>query len=129
MLPPAELLKERLALLRAEALRRHRGGEGVRRVTEGLSDAFDAILRPPLEDLAAAADGEIEVLAVAGYGRREVCPQSHLALLFLSDRPESAVDVEPLMGLLRKAGLPIVHSRSRPEDCFAAMQDDETTAA
>jgi [protein-PII] uridylyltransferase len=125
----AELLKDGLASARAEAFMRHRGGEDVRRVVEGLSDAMDSLLRPLLQDLAANANTEMAVFAVAGYGRREICPQSDLALLFLVDSPEGAGGVEPLAGLLRKAGLPIVHSASRPEECLAAMQEEAVTAA
>ena len=92
-----------------------------------LSDLTDTVLRNiwQAHDLPPQA----ALVAVGGYGRGEMYPQSDVDLLILldDDLPESEfARFEPLIGLFWDVGLPIGHSVRRLSECLSEAAGDIT---
>jgi [protein-PII] uridylyltransferase len=114
----------RLLKLEAERLRmRHRGGLGGAEIARERSELVDVVVRRACqiaESFAgASAAGEMAVVALGGYGRRELAPFSDVDLLFLAE-DRATVGSSDLVGrvlaLLWDVGLTVRHSyRSVPE--------------
>jgi len=71
----------------------------------------------------------IAIVAVGGYGRGELAPQSDVDILFLHSRkPAARVDqtVETLLYLLWDAGLKVGHSTRSVEECLRQARSDWT---
>jgi [protein-PII] uridylyltransferase len=111
------------------ARERHRRGEDPFRVVQGFSDSMDGVLRQLfLEKLEAARD-QVALIAVGGYGRRELCPYSDIDLLFLRERPQCDPLIEKVVQLLWDGGFQLGHSVRTAAECFQFMCDDFVTAA
>ncbi len=90
---PAEALavfRAQVTELRAAAL----AGLGGSTHARAVSDAYDTLLAAHVSERFASApnargDGRIALLAVGGYGRRQLSPGSDLDLVLVADRPES----------------------------------------
>src|SRR5205809_1318689 len=107
---PTEAFK-RLLKIETERLRtRHRFGLGGREIATGRSDLVDVVVGRACQlaasELAPTLPGEqhqIAVVALGGYGRRELAPCSDVDLLFLhADRPHQDMRavVEQALALL-----------------------------
>jgi [protein-PII] uridylyltransferase len=138
-MPPATAERvesfKRFLKLENERLRmRHRFGLGGREITQGRSYLADVVvsracqmaaadLGPSLkEDLSGCA-----VVALGGYGRRELAPHSDVDLLFLHpDRLSPAVRgfVEKALLLLWDIGLSVGHSFRSVAECLTMAKDD-----
>jgi [protein-PII] uridylyltransferase len=131
---PVEAFK-RFLKIETERLRtRHRFGLGGREIATGRSDLVDVVVGRACQlaasDLAPTLPGEqhqIAVVALGGYGRRELAPCSDVDLLFLhddrSDEDIRAV-VEQALALLWDAGLTVGHSFRTVGECVAMAKDD-----
>jgi [protein-PII] uridylyltransferase len=75
-------------------------------------------------------DGELlAVVAVGGYGRGELAPQSDIDLLFLHHRkPDARIDqiVETVLYTLWDVGLKVGHSTRSVEECLRQAKSDWT---
>ncbi|MBN1442517.1 MAG: [protein-PII] uridylyltransferase [Planctomycetes bacterium] len=108
---------------------RHRRGEDPFRVVQGLSQAIDGILRQIFLEAFGDAQNRVALVAVGGYGRRELCPHSDVDLLFLRDRLAPEGRIEKLVRLLWDGGFQLGHSVRSPAECFRFMADDAITAS
>ena len=86
MTPQIQSLKADITQVHAAALDLHRRQvprsssdvDGPFRVVEAISDGVDAILRHLFVEFLADEADDVALLAVGGYGRRELCPQSDI---------------------------------------------------
>lgn len=126
---------KRLLKLETDRLRmRHRFGLGGREITQGRSYLVDVVLgracQLAAEDLGPAAQRKLAasaMVAVGGYGRRELAPYSDVDLLVL--RPgRSSRELEQLVGkvlpMLWDVGLQIGHSFRSVAECIAMARED-----
>ncbi|MEW5893030.1 MAG: [protein-PII] uridylyltransferase [Pseudomonadota bacterium] len=93
----------------------------------GLSQAVDRLLRAIWQDHDLPCTTAL--VAVGGYGRAELYPQSDIDLLFLLDDQLDEAECarfEPLIGLLWDVGLPIGHSVRRLSECLDESRKDIT---
>ena len=91
------------------------------------SDTVDALLRKLWQhtDMPAA----ISLVAVGGYGRRELFPHSDVDLLILlPNQHDGAMDaaLEALVGLFWDIGLAVGHSVRTLDECLAESANDVT---
>jgi [protein-PII] uridylyltransferase len=132
--PPVEAFK-RFLKIETERLRtRHRFGLGGREIATGRSDLVDVVVSRACQlaasELAPALPGEqrqIAVVALGGYGRRELAPCSDVDLLFLhADRADEDIRavVERALALLWDAGLTVGHSFRSVGECVAMGRED-----
>ncbi|WP_025324185.1 [protein-PII] uridylyltransferase family protein [Deferrisoma camini] len=120
MTAPLSAWKDRLA----EA--RHRLASGRASPAE-----FARLVDELVGDLARAAgwDGPGRaVVALGGYGRREMAPRSDVDLLFLAGRSGTAPEVEPVLYPLWDLGLDVGHALRTPADCRDVARQDLTAA-
>jgi len=68
------------------------------------------------------------VVALGGYGRREMAPRSDVDLLFLAARTGSAPEVEPVLYPLWDLGLEVGHALRTPSHCREVARQDLTAA-
>ena len=131
---PAEAFK-RFLKIETERLRtRHRFGLGGREIATGRSDLVDIVVGRACQlaasEFAPALSGEqrqIAVVALGGYGRRELAPGSDVDLLFLhADRTDEGIRavVQHALALLWDAGLTVGHSFRTVAECVAMAKDD-----
>ena len=127
--PPSESLQADLDRFLDVTRERHRHGEDAFKVCGGLSDGIDGILKQMfVEELGDVAE-DVALIAVGGYGRREMCPYSDVDLLFL--RESEAVDgkIKRVIRLLWDGGFDLGHSVRTLADCYKFMSDDVVTAS
>ncbi len=124
----ASLVGETRAALRASQERLHedyRRSNSATALLRGRARAVDHALRKLWRALAMPA--ELALVAVGGYGRRELYPASDVDLLFLV--PEGFTGqarLEPLIGLLWDIGLDVGHSVRSVAECLAQGGQDIT---
>jgi [protein-PII] uridylyltransferase len=125
----------RLLKLETERLRMRQGlGLGGAEIAAARSDIVDQVVTRACREAAEEADrsaqrelGQCAVVALGGYGRRELCPFSDVDLLFLHPGPGSsalASFVERTLITLWDAGLTVGHSFRSPKECVAAARED-----
>jgi len=126
---------KRLLKVETERLRtRHRLGLGGREIAAGRSDLVDMVVKRACQlaaaeftPLLAGDDLQVAVVALGGYGRRELAPCSDVDLLFLrADRADEDIRalVEHALALLWDAGLTVGHSFRTVGECVAMARDD-----
>jgi [protein-PII] uridylyltransferase len=132
---------KRFLKLETERLRiRHRLGMGGGDIAEGRSYIVDLVICKVCQlaagELAPAESsevGHVAVVALGGYGRKELAPYSDIDLLFLHPgRPSKTVKqfVEQVLYLLWDMGLTVGHSfRSIGESVSMAREDLHTRTA
>ncbi len=122
--PGAESLSARAAVIADESL----AGTAACRA---LADATDAWLR---DVFASAVDGEkkadrIALLAVGGYGRRELAPHSDLDLLLVHDGVKNIADIASRIWYpVWDAGLKLGHAVRTPKETAQMCATDLDTA-
>jgi [protein-PII] uridylyltransferase len=132
--PPSHALR-RFLKLETERLRmRQRLGLGGSEVAAVRSDTVDHVLRRVCSEAAQAAGRDTQreltgcaVVALGGYGRRELSPCSDVDLLFLhsgSKAPSLAAFVERVLMTLWDAGLSVGHSFRSANECVSEARDD-----
>ena len=126
---------KRFLKIETERLRtRHRFGLGGREIATGRSDLVDVVVGRACQRAAAefaptlpGEQRQIAVVAIGGYGRRELAPCSDVDLLFLhADRADEDIRavVEHALALLWDAGLTVGHSFRTVGECVAMAKDD-----
>ncbi len=107
-----------------DALAADRLGGGGLAVCHALSDCLDACLAEM-----AAAVPEVAVVAVGGYGRRELCLQSDVDVMLLHDGSLPDGAVQQILYPLWDANLAVGHSVRTPKEALAAAADAATLTA
>ncbi len=94
------------------------------------SDTIDQILQRLWEQTVYACCSECALVAVGGYGRRELHPHSDVDLLILLEQGNSDVHqaISDFITLLWDLGLQIGHSVRSIESCLEESQQDVTVA-
>ena len=125
----------RLLKIEGERLRiRHRFGRAGRDIAAGRSDVVDVVVARAC-GLAAAEcaptlptdQGQVAVVALGGYGRRELAPFSDVDLLFLrADEADDEVKalVERALAHLWDSGLTVGHSFRSVAECVTMARTD-----
>ena len=129
----AQTLSEFLGLRRAEArLRLESGGRGMA-CAEDLSRVEDLAIRALHESLVARFGGAKPsahaIIAVGGYGRGTLAPESDIDLLFLNEDPRNpAVKqiVETLLYVLWDLKQKVGHATRTIDDCLTLARADMT---
>jgi [protein-PII] uridylyltransferase len=132
--PPLEAFK-RFLKVETERLRtRHHFGLGGREIARGRSDLVDVVVGRACQlaatEFAPSLPGEqqeVAVVALGGYGRRELAPGSDVDVLFLhADRAEEDIRavVEHALALLWDAGLTVGHSFRTVNECVSMARND-----
>jgi len=125
----------RLLKLETERLRMRQAlGLGGTEIAAARSDLMDHVVRRACKEAAEAADRDAQrellqcaVVALGGYGRRELCPFSDVDLLFLHSGSASktvASFVERTLITLWDAGLTVGHSFRSARECVSVARDD-----
>lgn len=115
-------------------LKRHRFGLGGREIARGRSDAVDMVVgracRMVADDLGPSTRKELAscaIVALGGYGRRELSPHSDVDILFLHSgrRTDGMTDlVEAVLPLLWDVGLEVGHSVRPVAECVRMGRSD-----
>jgi [protein-PII] uridylyltransferase len=134
---PAGLASSLRRLLKRETERlrmRQALGLGGGEIAAARSDVMDLVVQRACREAAEAADAEAQrelvqcaVVALGGYGRRELSPASDVDLLFLhpgSGSKTAAAFVERVLVTLWDAGLTVGHSFRSVRECAAASRGD-----
>ena len=130
MTPRSLSIKNEIPRIHAVARKRLHGGEDARRVVQGISDSVDALFRRLFSDDLVKVGRHLALVAVGGYGRRELCPHSDIDILFLHDGLHHCEEViEKMVRDLWDSGLDVGHSVRTPQECTRFMKDDHITAA
>jgi [protein-PII] uridylyltransferase len=119
--------RERIVAQRAQLIEAYLARPNAPRLLQGLSRLADCVLA----EIWAAHDlpENAALIAVGGYGRGELYPQSDVDLLLLlaDDLPPAEhARLEPLVALFWDVGLPIGHSVRTLAECTAEAAKDVT---
>jgi len=146
-LPDSANSEDRIAACKAflaehtDALRaRHAAGGGGREIARERADAIDAVLRALMLHAVThyphgALPAPMSLLALGGYGRRELCPLSDIDILFLYPSDTPAESIKPLqehliaevLYPLWDCGLKVGHYTRTIEEVFAEARSDIRT--
>jgi [protein-PII] uridylyltransferase len=138
-IPPAEKLVRYKKFLKVESHRiklQHRAGVAGREICQARAAMLDALLRhlwnaaPPAP--AGAGTGPVALVAIGGFGRAELNPQSDIDFMFLHDGLVSAGKPRPALGRLVDGilyplwdiGLHIGYSVRDLDDCVKMANTD-----
>ena len=147
VLPPNAMPRQELAryknFLKVETHRLkilHRAGGSGREICKARASILDLLLRHILEGIqkaspamANAARPNFALVAIGGYGRAELNPQSDIDIMFLHDgsqveggkaRPALAALVDGLLYTLWDLGFKVGHSVRSVEDCVSVANSD-----
>lgn len=131
-------LKDALATGRAELERRLESKPAAgHEITAGYAFLVDQLLRVIFDHATThlypapnrTSAERIALLAVGGYGRNEMCPQSDLDIAFLTPQrgtPWCEQVIEAMLYLLWDLGLKVGHSTRTPADMVRMAKDDLT---
>src|SRR5690606_36207533 len=92
-------------------------------------DGIDGIIRQLFRGILDADQDKVALLAVGGYGRRELCPYSDIDLVFVWDRDRPEAKIEQLVRLLWDGGFHLGHAVRTPAECYQYMAENHVTAA
>jgi len=119
---------------------RHCAGAGGREIARERADAIDAILRALMLHAVTryphgALPAPMSLLALGGYGRRELCPLSDIDILFLypNDTPGEAIKplqehlIAEVLYPLWDCGLKVGHYTRTIDEVFAEVRGDIRT--
>ena len=120
--------KERLKSGKEALYQHYDQGVPVTRLVQDLSELIDAVLRD-LWNLHLGDSPGAALVAVGGYGRRELHPASDIDILILIEsEPEACLieSIERLLTLLWDIGLEVGHSVRTLDDCVREARADVT---
>jgi len=89
-------------------------------VAESLTQTLD-------ETLGELAPSSVTIVAVGGYGRRQMCLASDVDLMILHDGEATASDLKPLLYPLWDAKLKVGHSVRTPKEAVGAARENIQT--
>ena len=117
---PAIIEKTRAAVASyfESALQKHRAGEDPFKVVGSYAADMDGVLADLFERHFATGE-DISLVAVGGYGRRELCPYSDLDILILRESRVHDAEIQRFVTLLWDCGFDLGHSvRTLAECCL-----------
>ncbi|MFD2261848.1 [protein-PII] uridylyltransferase [Lacibacterium aquatile] len=131
------VLKAALAAGRAEVKQRFEAGSGGRVASRDLTYLVDQLIRLLYDDtttrvyrVANPTQSErLSIVAVGGYGRGELAPQSDVDLLFLlpyKQTPMGEQIVEHMLYILWDLGLKVGHATRSVDECLRMARSDVT---
>jgi [protein-PII] uridylyltransferase len=123
--------KERFCNQLEDIVRLHRRGAGGLRVALALTKRLDSLIQSIYTSLHHSNKNLIAVVALGGYGRKELCFSSDTDVMFLikddAQKPEAAPIVGDLLHHLLDYGLAIGHSYRTIQECLEFAQSDLET--
>ena len=128
--PAARYATELKGLLR-ENEEHFEAGEMGSVLVHQLADGVDALLRKMWSELATDVSDRVDLLAVGGFGRGELCPHSDWDLWFLlADEADAQVNerIERFVYALWDMNVKIGHAVRTVDETLEAMGDDWNTA-
>lgn len=132
---PIPILKEGLAEARAHLVERFDGGEQPETLLADHSEFMDDIMKLAWnrftwnENLNSWRKSRISLIAVGGYGRKELFPYSDIDLLVLLERNNYAShrnNIQSFLTLLWDIGLEVGHSVRSVSECKSQSANDVT---
>lgn len=123
-----QAVKRQLADVQAKGLRLYREGTDTLEAVRAYTGLVDEILVNQAAGLLAPDCDGVAVVAVGGYGRKELCPYSDIDLLFLIRDGYKPATVPRLVQRLWDAGFQPGQSLRTPNECYSWMVDDIETA-
>ena len=123
-------LRQRLSAADAALAERYWAGEDIGGIVSERAAFLDGLLQEMWRGhFSAAAQRELALFAVGGYGRGELHPGSDIDLLILGVKPSRhRAEVEPFVRALFDLNLEIGHSVRNLAECKAAIKTDLTAA-
>ncbi|TNF36584.1 MAG: [protein-PII] uridylyltransferase [Gammaproteobacteria bacterium] len=127
---PVKLYKETLSKASEALNQRFREGADVRELVWMRAAVVDAVLSEAWKRIDWPDSPAASLIAVGGYGRGELHPQSDIDLLILIEREDPSLDsrLEKLITLFWDMGLHIGHSVRTINECISNARDDITVA-
>jgi [protein-PII] uridylyltransferase len=127
-MPALPWTRDALEASRREIAAAHRGGATGSEIVRALADLADTILLALYEEASATQSaGGVCLVALGGYGRRELAPYSDIDLMFLYS-PECAVKAKEVSTLVLHAlwdlGFQVGHSLRSIADCLSMSKAD-----
>ena len=123
-------LRQRLSDADAALATRYWAGEDIGRIVSERAAFVDGLLLEMWRThFSAAAQQDLALFAVGGYGRGELHPGSDIDLLILGVKPSKhRAEIEPFVRALFDLNLEIGHSVRNLAECKAAIKADLTAA-
>ncbi|MDE0273877.1 MAG: [protein-PII] uridylyltransferase [Gammaproteobacteria bacterium] len=127
---PVARLRQRLDAADAALAKRYWAGEDIGGIVSERAAFFDGLLQEMWRGhFSAAAQRDLALFAVGGYGRGELHPGSDIDLLILGVKPSKhRAEIEPFVRALFDLNLEIGHSVRNLADCKATIKADLTVA-
>ncbi|MBC8520100.1 MAG: [protein-PII] uridylyltransferase [Gammaproteobacteria bacterium] len=120
-------IREILKASQQNIARQFHDGHSARNLIRARSDVIDLILRKIWGNLASNKSAA-SLIAVGGYGRRELHPFSDIDLLIIPQEGEDSKPIESFITLLWDLGLQIGHSVRSLHECIEEGRADITVA-
>ncbi|MDD5558829.1 [protein-PII] uridylyltransferase [Candidatus Methylomirabilis sp.] len=130
-------LREFIADEQARILQRHRNGETGQAVVQSITTLTDAVVTSLFQLAEAACDPVLRrssdgcaLIALGGYGRREMNPGSDVDLMFVYPRRADAylnTILHPVLSTLWDVGFVVGHCCRSIDDCVRMAQTDLTS--
>ncbi|MCY3639753.1 MAG: [protein-PII] uridylyltransferase [Gammaproteobacteria bacterium] len=122
--------RQRLSAADAALAKRYWAGEDIGSIVSERAAFFDELLQEMWRGhFSAAAQRDLALFAVGGYGRGELHPGSDIDLLILGVKPSKhRAEIEPFVRALFDLNLEIGHSVRNLADCKATIKADLTAA-
>ncbi len=111
----------------AGAQRRLDARRGGRAIVKYISSEVDTLLIDLWLDVAGPAHDRVDLVAIGGYGRSELCPHSDWDLLFLvpkSKREDTDAPIQRFLQVLWDSGAHIGHAVRTPTETRRHAEDD-----
>ena len=123
-------LRQRLSAADAALAKRYWAGEDIGGIVSERAAFFDGLLQEMWRGhFSAAAQRDLALFAVGGYGRGELHPGSDIDLLILGVKPSKhRAEIEPFVRALFDLNLEIGHSVRNLAECKATIKADLTVA-
>ena len=123
--------KQELTLQLQSIVKLHRRGAGGLRIALALTKRLDSLIESVYRSLQNPNKKFVAVIALGGYGRKELCFSSDVDIMFLirdeSKKPVAAQAAGDLLHHLLDFGLDIGHSFRTIQECLNAPQTDFET--
>jgi len=121
--------KERLAAILAAAKSWHEEGATPFEIVQRLSGEVDQLLVGVFSEVLAGQLEDVTLVAVGGYGRRELCPRSDVDVLILRRRDQAAQELERLIQILWDSGFDLGSAVRTIKECSHYMSDHSTATS